>query len=95
MCVLCRRESEARQVAVSGFLHLLRSSSTTPAGDDTSSSSQLQGEIAGFLRRCLSQQPEVRQMLYGELYGIFLTGIANYLRCIFRLFACCLFACPS
>lgn len=61
---MCQRESEARQVAVCGFVQLLQS--------DQDACTPLQTEICGFLRRCLSQQPEIRMVLYTELHSIFI-----------------------
>jgi len=72
---MCRHEASARLIAVQGFAHLLRTSagpSTTSeslslsqlsqsAYASTAHTAELYTEISAFMRRCMTQQLEIRQ----------------------------------
>ena len=74
------RQSSVRIVAVNGFLQLLSTGRKVIAMPTMSQvcmpvcgrNADADIELLGVLRRCLSQQPEVRERLYSGLYEIFL-----------------------
>jgi len=79
---MCRHEASARLISVRGFAHLLRETMDPAAiGDSCTQLSQnpdamdtdneLYVEISAFMRRCMTQQVEIRETLYSELYPIF------------------------
>lgn len=79
---MCRHEASARLIAVRGFSHLLRETMLAASSDSSASQlsqahemseehSELYVEISAFMRRCMSQQAEIREALYTELYPIF------------------------
>jgi Fanconi anemia group I protein len=71
---LFSRDQQARTVAVTGFIMVLvdvtgrttNASSSQQSSQETRSSETLALEIIGTLRRCLTQQGEVREHLYKE-----------------------------
>ncbi|KAI9280231.1 FANCI solenoid 4-domain-containing protein [Umbelopsis sp. AD052] len=69
---LFAKATEGRQIAVHGFLLLVQSiHANAPSGtsSDSSTNSSIL-EILGLLRRCFSQQPEVRLLVYENLSKI-------------------------
>ncbi|KAK9764538.1 hypothetical protein K7432_007870 [Basidiobolus ranarum] len=64
------RDSEGRQIALAGFIELLTEESVKPSNSKTVHSDPLGLEILGMLRRCFSQQPEIRLRLYEALIEI-------------------------
>jgi fanconi anemia group I protein len=58
------RETEARLIALRGFITLLKSKSDNREGSSTVVKNSLDIEIINNLRRCLTQQYEVKEELY-------------------------------
>ncbi|KAI8576534.1 hypothetical protein K450DRAFT_256659 [Umbelopsis ramanniana AG] len=71
---LFAKATEGRQIAVHGFLllvHSIHANPTTTSGTSSVSSTDSSIlEILGLLRRCFSQQPEVRLLVYENLSKI-------------------------
>ncbi|CAO3673883.1 unnamed protein product [Umbelopsis ramanniana] len=68
---LFAKATEGRQIAVHGFLLLVHSIHANPtATSSTGSTDSSILEILGLLRRCFSQQPEVRLLVYENLSKI-------------------------
>eukprot|EP01080_Neovahlkampfia_damariscottae_P002595 gene2595-3556_t len=59
---------QSREVALNGFLSILKTSKASRVGTSTNSNdSSLDFEILGTIRRCFSQQSEVKKLMYTGL----------------------------
>lgn len=65
------RELESRLTAVTGFEHLLKSCARKKNKHEAQKAELFSLEMIGFLRRCLSQQWEIRARLYDALTEVF------------------------
>ena len=62
---------QSRQVALNGFLSILKSNKSSRVGTSTSSNdNSLDFEILGTIRRCFSQQSELKKLMYNGLRNV-------------------------
>lgn len=64
------KATEGRQIAVHGLLLIINSNGQHRGSSSSTASNATALEILGLLRRCFSQQPEIRQLVYENLSDI-------------------------
>ncbi|KAJ2963285.1 hypothetical protein NQZ79_g1636 [Umbelopsis isabellina] len=64
------KAAEGRQIAVHGLLLIINSNGRQSGSSSPPASNATALEILGLLRRCFSQQPEIRQLVYQNLSDI-------------------------
>jgi Fanconi anemia group I protein len=65
------RELQAKKIAVSGFLQLLKGAKLSGTDAALMKQQQFALDVLGFLKRCLSHQYEIRELLYKGLADIY------------------------